>query len=161
MKLFKNEVNAMCFLRWITLLSSIALFFVPTRAEARFGETLCGTDGYHCLKIRMSIKEIAEEKDGKSQKIKKRVYIAENLLTLETSEFEKMPTWETLWPNESEREIVQKVNRLNIPLQTGFVIAVPNELQERALADFSPLPKTRESKESPRMGSRPSRLGSI
>lgn len=116
----------------------------PAIANSHYGESLCEKDGYYCLKIIAEIKEIAVENSGKSKKIKKRIYIAKNTLTEETREFESLPTWDTLWPEISERDIVQKVNRLNIPIRSGFVIAVPNDMQDKTYMDFSPFPQSAE-----------------
>lgn len=34
-------------------------------------------------------------------------------------------SWNLLWPNAEERDVVQRLNRMNIPLQPGMTIAVP------------------------------------
>lgn len=109
---------------------ALLLFVAPHTAQAhpRYGESLCERDDYYCIRIRTSTRE------------KRRVFILENLRTQETKEFEKLPTWQTLWPDANEREIVQRVNRLNIPIISGFVIAVPNTMQDKTPMDFSPFP---------------------
>lgn len=47
-------------------------------------------------------------------------------------------TWQTLWPDPIEREIVMKINRLNIELKKGMVIAVPEDMSGLNYLDFSP-----------------------
>ncbi|HUT52466.1 MAG TPA: L,D-transpeptidase [bacterium] len=51
------------------------------------------------------------------------------------------PTWEDIFPDPVEREIVMKLNRLNYPLKAGYKIAVPKDLAGKSLMDFSPFPK--------------------
>ena len=129
-----------------TLLVGLAsLFFTkPTLANSRYGESLCEKDGYYCLKIKAETKEVTVKNGDKSKKVKRRIYIAENILTGETREFESLPTWDTLWPEAAERNIVQKVNRLNISIRNGFVIAVPNDMQDKTYMNFSPFPQSTE-----------------
>lgn len=50
-------------------------------------------------------------------------------------------TWEKLWPDEIQRDIVKRVNRMNIRLQVGMVIAVPDKLPELSVYDVSPFPR--------------------
>jgi hypothetical protein len=45
-----------------------------------------------------------------------------------------------LWPDPAEREIVMKVNRMNIGLRRGQTIAVPNNMAGKTFMDFSPFP---------------------
>ena len=70
----------------------------------RFGEALCHTEGYSCIKARA----------GES--------------------------WGTLFPNEEERDIVQRANRMNTPLKSGMTLAVPHNLETLSLYDVSPFP---------------------
>ncbi len=49
-------------------------------------------------------------------------------------------TWEELFPDAAARELVQKLNRLNIKLKKSMLIAVPKD-KNKTLADFSPFPK--------------------
>lgn len=49
-------------------------------------------------------------------------------------------SWESLWPDPYQREIVKKLNRMNIPLYKGMIIAVPknvSQLQENDIAPFA------------------------
>lgn len=50
-------------------------------------------------------------------------------------------TWASLFPNAQQREIVRKVNRMNIGLRTGMTIAIPKNLSRITLLDVAPLPK--------------------
>ncbi|KTD32806.1 enhanced entry protein EnhA [Legionella nautarum] len=49
-------------------------------------------------------------------------------------------TWEKLFPNEQQRDVVQRLNRTYNSLWAGKVIAVPRNLAEKNLLDFSPFP---------------------
>jgi L,D-transpeptidase ErfK/SrfK len=50
-------------------------------------------------------------------------------------------SWQSLWPDEQERDIVMRINRLNIRLYPGLVIAVPKNLKDADIMDFAPLPR--------------------
>lgn len=47
-------------------------------------------------------------------------------------------TWNTLWPNQREQLVVRKLNRLNISLFPGLVVAVPKDLSNLDVMDISP-----------------------
>ena len=49
-------------------------------------------------------------------------------------------SWEKLFPDEKQRDIVQRVNRNYNYLYAGKVIAVPKNLKDADLLDFSPFP---------------------
>jgi L,D-transpeptidase ErfK/SrfK len=49
-------------------------------------------------------------------------------------------SWNSLFPDEVERDIVMRVNRTNGPLYNGMIITVPNQLNADVL-DFSPFPR--------------------
>lgn len=53
----------------------------------------------------------------------------------------KGDTWQSLFPSEQSRDIVMRVNRMNIPLQVGMKIAVPNHLDQITIYDVSPFPR--------------------
>lgn len=55
-------------------------------------------------------------------------------------EVEKGDTWKNLFPDENERDLVQKVNRTNTPLRHHQYIAVPNDLERATLFSLSPMP---------------------
>lgn len=62
-------------------------------------------------------------------------------------------SWHRLFPNESEREIVRKVNRMNIGLRSGMTIAVPKNLNSANYLSLAPFPKkiTPQSRKSIRV----------
>lgn len=49
-------------------------------------------------------------------------------------------SWENLFPDLVQRDIVQRVNRCYNTLWAGKVLAVPNQMQGRNALDFSPFP---------------------
>jgi len=50
-------------------------------------------------------------------------------------------SWEALFPNIEERDIVRRINRMNIPLRTGMTIAVPKNIDRLTIYDVSPFPR--------------------
>jgi hypothetical protein len=50
-------------------------------------------------------------------------------------------TWENLFPNSREQDIVMRVNRIGIRLHPGMLIAVPRNLSSADVMDFSPFPR--------------------
>lgn len=50
-------------------------------------------------------------------------------------------SWKSLFPDETERGIVMRINRWNASLYAGKVIKIPNNLSEATLLDFSPFPR--------------------
>ncbi len=91
----------------------------------RHGETLCDHPDFHCITAGYSIKE-KKIKTRKGTKIR---------------EIKVKDTWKRLWPDEREREIVMRVNRLNLRLRKDMVIAVPNNMDGKTYMDYSPFPK--------------------
>ena len=49
-------------------------------------------------------------------------------------------SWSKLWPDEYQREVVQRINRTNMRLRSGMTIAVPNNIENVDLLDVSPFP---------------------
>ena len=49
-------------------------------------------------------------------------------------------TWEKLFPNERERELVKRLNRTNVPLQYRRWIVIPTNLNKLSYMDLSPFP---------------------
>lgn len=49
-------------------------------------------------------------------------------------------TWEKLFPNLDTRDIVMRVNRLNMRLRSGWTIAIPDNLEKITLFDVAPFP---------------------
>ncbi|WP_242602240.1 L,D-transpeptidase [Legionella nagasakiensis] len=54
-------------------------------------------------------------------------------------------SWGTLFPNTEKRDLIRRINRMNIFLQPGMVIAVPNNLNNLTIYDVSPFPRYIES----------------
>jgi hypothetical protein len=54
-------------------------------------------------------------------------------------------TWERLFPNVEERDIVRRINRMNINLKQGMTIAVPKNIERLTIYDVSPFPRYIES----------------
>lgn len=55
---------------------------------------------------------------------------------------QKGDKWKTLWPNETQRHLVMKLNRMNSGLITGMSIAVPDDLKKTTLMDIAPFSST-------------------
>ncbi|MBA3537421.1 MAG: L,D-transpeptidase [Tatlockia sp.] len=51
-------------------------------------------------------------------------------------------SWENLFPNEEQRDVVQRLNRSYNNLWAGKIIAVPRNLTNKTLLDFAPFPLT-------------------
>ena len=49
--------------------------------------------------------------------------------------------WDNLFPNIEERDIVRRINRMNIHLRPGMVIAVPKNIDRLTIYDVSPFPR--------------------
>lgn len=54
-------------------------------------------------------------------------------------------SWESLFPNSEERDIIKRVNRMNIRLRPGMRIAVPKNIDRLSIYDVSPFPRYIES----------------
>jgi hypothetical protein len=50
-------------------------------------------------------------------------------------------SWYSLFPNPEERDIVKRINRMNIELRPGYVIAIPKNLERLTIYDVSPFPR--------------------
>lgn len=50
-------------------------------------------------------------------------------------------TWERLFPDDHDRSIEMRINRMNSELYGGMVIAVPQNLSTSDIMDFAPFPK--------------------
>lgn len=53
---------------------------------------------------------------------------------------EKVTSWERLFPDERERDVVQKLNRKDTYLSRGELLAVPANLKNTTIEDVSPFP---------------------
>ncbi|WP_051635558.1 L,D-transpeptidase [Legionella wadsworthii] len=54
-------------------------------------------------------------------------------------------TWEKLFPNPEERDMVRRINRMNVALRSGMMIAVPKNIERLTIYDVSPFPRYIES----------------
>lgn len=54
-------------------------------------------------------------------------------------------SWDSLFPNVEEQDIVRRVNRMNIPLRRGMVLAVPKNIDRLTIYEVSPFPRYIES----------------
>ena len=50
-------------------------------------------------------------------------------------------SWDSLFPNTEERDIIRRVNRMNIRLRNGMIIAVPKNIDRLTIYDVSPFPR--------------------
>jgi hypothetical protein len=50
-------------------------------------------------------------------------------------------TWAKIAPDPKERDILQRINRMNINPYSGTFIAMPNDLSDATIYDFSPFPR--------------------
>lgn len=50
-------------------------------------------------------------------------------------------SWASLFPDEHDRSIVMRLNRMNTQIWAGMVIAVPENLESASIMDFSPFPE--------------------
>jgi len=50
-------------------------------------------------------------------------------------------SWESLFPDAEARDIVKRVNRMNMRLRPGLRIAVPKHLEDMTIFDVSPFPR--------------------
>jgi hypothetical protein len=110
----------------LLLLSGCLLFSLTAKAELlQYGTALCGdTTNFYCLEVGDTM-------------IKKEVKIADGTTIREKKVLE---TWELLWPDETEREIVKRINRRNTGLTRKQKLAVPRDMAGKTYMDFSPYP---------------------
>lgn len=50
-------------------------------------------------------------------------------------------SWEKLFPNPEERDMVRRINRMNVALHSGVTIAVPKNIDRLTIYDVSPFPR--------------------
>lgn len=53
----------------------------------------------------------------------------------------KGDTWQSVFKDEKQRDVVMRINRMNTPLLRGMTIAVPVNLNQANIMDYSPFPK--------------------
>lgn len=49
-------------------------------------------------------------------------------------------SWESLFPDVNQRDIVMRVNRINIRLYPGLILAIPKDLQNATIISVAPFP---------------------
>ena len=54
-------------------------------------------------------------------------------------------SWDKLFPDAEERDMVRRINRMNVTLHRGMVIAVPKNIDRLTIYDVSPFPRYIES----------------
>lgn len=54
---------------------------------------------------------------------------------------ERGDSWEKLWPDDEQRDIVKRINRMNIRLRPDMTIAVPKNLSALTIYDVAPFPR--------------------
>lgn len=81
-------------------------------------------------------------KQNRSEPLLYGAKLCENSSLFECYNVLKGDTWENLWPDAYRREIIMKINRMNIALARGMKIAVPRDLGwiYKTYMDFSPFP---------------------
>jgi len=90
----------------------------------RYGHRFCDHPDYECVTVGShTIEKEVQTKKGVVIKKKK-----------------VRDTWENLWPDPREREIVKKVNRMRIRLRKRMKIAVPLDMDGKTFMDYSPFP---------------------
>jgi len=99
-----------------------------------YGERYCDLPGFHCLRIGKGRVE-RELKPGEAG-------------DPEVVEIRR-PSWQNLWPDPRERELVMKLNRMNIRLKPGMRISVPADMAGKTYMDFSPFPERRDPRCDP------------
>lgn len=50
-------------------------------------------------------------------------------------------SWSSLWPNEHDRELMMRINRMNTQVYAGMTVAVPDNLDKLNIMDFAPFPR--------------------
>lgn len=58
---------------------------------------------------------------------------------------QKGETWQSLFPNSESVDIVRRINRMNIKLRPGMIIAIPKNLDRITIYDVAPFPRYIES----------------
>jgi L,D-transpeptidase ErfK/SrfK len=66
-------------------------------------------------------------------------------LCRDTSEFDcyrvhSGDTWQKLFPNSREQDLVMRINRMGVRLHPGMLLAVPKDLSSASVMEYSPFP---------------------
>lgn len=89
----------------LLLIIALSFFQNTIYAQTRFGESLCSSPDYFCIKTKAT------------------------------------DTWDNLFPSDEARDIVKRINRMNINLRAGMTIAIPKNLDRLTIYDVSPFPR--------------------
>lgn len=54
---------------------------------------------------------------------------------------QKGDKWKDLWPDDTQRHLIMRLNRVNTSLRPGMKIVIPNDLKHTTLLDVAPFPK--------------------
>lgn len=54
-------------------------------------------------------------------------------------------SWASLWPDDHDRNLIMRLNRMNIPLYPGLQIAYPKVMDDINIMDLAPFPKEMQS----------------
>lgn len=106
----------------ILFVFTLLFCFTVQGASKHYGERLCQEADYHCFTV---------DSRWAERKVRTRSGVKVVKTPLPVS-------WESLFPDEREREIVMKVNRMNIRPHRGMTLAVPREMSGKTYMDFSP-----------------------
>lgn len=108
-----------------------AVFLAAPEARAAkpiswYGSVLCAdTVTYDCVTVEAeTVEEEVKTKNG-VKKVEKTL----------------VRDWEERWPDEAERDMIKKINRMNYRLREGYKIAVPKDMKNKTLLDFAPFEK--------------------
>ena len=55
---------------------------------------------------------------------------------------QKGDNWQKLFPDPQKRDLVMRLNRINISLYRGMKIVIPKDIETATTMDYAPLPKT-------------------
>jgi hypothetical protein len=50
-------------------------------------------------------------------------------------------SWDTLFPNHETKDLIRRINRMNVRLKEGMILAVPKQLDRLSIYDISPFPR--------------------
>lgn len=50
-------------------------------------------------------------------------------------------TWDSLFPYAEEQDMVRRINRMNVRLRAGMIIAIPKNIERLTIYDVSPFPR--------------------
>jgi len=120
-----SKVNVLRFVITFIFIGSCIIGKTNAAYAERYGESLCNNPEFHCITMQPKVTEVEVKTRRGVKKVNKKA----------------TDTWESLWPDARELEIVKKINRMNIKLRPDMIIAVPNNMANKTYMDYSPYPK--------------------